>query len=80
MATSVRTTIVLPGEKLKELKRLAFEQGSTIGRLVNEALDRVFFKRRKQRRFHDLRGLWKGRRFSESAIEAAKLRMKTFPS
>ncbi len=80
MSTSVRTTIVLQDEKLRKLKKLAFEKGTSIGKLINEALDRVFFGKKKAKNFRELRGLWKSRHFSKEDIEGARLRLKEFPS
>jgi hypothetical protein len=80
MGSSVRTTIVLPEEKLKGLKLLAFERGSSIGKLINEAIDRTFFKKKGRTSFSSLRGIWKKARLSEKDIARARIKAKAFPS
>lgn len=80
MGSSVRTTIVLPEEKLKSLKILAFERGSSIGKLINEAVDKVFFKKKGKVSFSALKGILRKGRISEKDIDRARIKLKGFPS
>lgn len=73
---TLRTTVVLPEDKLKELKKIAFERGSSVARLVNEALDKVFFKRSSRTSFARLRGIWKKHPLTDSDLERSRIRVK----
>lgn len=66
----------MPEEKLKSLKKMAFEQGSSLSRLINRAVDQVFFKTSKRRNFTQLRGIWKGIKITEKDLQEARFKLK----
>ena len=76
MGMVLRTTIVIPEEKLKSLKKLAFEQGSSLNRLINRAVDQVFFKAAKRKNFNQLRGIWKGIKITDKDLQEVQFKLK----
>ncbi len=66
----------MPEEKLKSLKKLAFEQGLSLSRLINRAVDQMFFKVAKRRNFNQLRGIWKGIKITDKDLQESRLKLK----
>ncbi len=76
MSHSVRTTIVLPEDRLRTLRRLAFERRGSIGKLINEAIEKVFFRKTGSKNFSSLRGIWKNAGLDEGDFQDLKKRLR----
>lgn len=72
MAVLVRTTIVFPGKRFQALKKLALKRKVSIGKLVNDAVDKLFFVSQKEKSFGDLKGLWQGHVTTEEDFDDIK--------
>ena len=79
MSQAIRTTIVLSDDRLQALKKMALEKRSSVTKLVNQALEKVFFKKKKPTDFRSLRGIWKDLKITDEDIEEARIKLKEFP-
>ena len=79
MSQAIRTTIALPDDRLQALKRMALEKKSSVTKLINQALEKVFFKKEKVADFRSLKGAWKDLKVTDRDIAEARIKLKEFP-
>lgn len=70
---SIRTTLFLPANYHKNLKSLAHQRKTSMAKLIQEALEKVFFSNsRKTLTARDLCGIAKGSDLSEKDFQDIK--------
>jgi hypothetical protein len=71
---NVRTTLFLPKKYHRALKSLAHERGTSMARLIQEALEKTLF-RKQQKKAKDLWGCTKKTDLAEADFQALKAQL-----